>query len=150
MTNRSTAALQAATAAVGDCADTMEAQAAALLRDLPAMPMNDGLRAETLARIAGIKDASGRVTFELALLRSQLAAGQADAAAAVQRLSGMDAAMMTAVASLADVTDRLETAAEQDVTHERAFVLVIEAMGILLQALQQAQAATREVAVVAA
>jgi hypothetical protein len=97
MTSDKQARLRAAIVAVRDCADTMEAQAAGLLKALPT---------------------------------------------AVKRLSAMDATMMAAVAALTDVVDQLESAAERDAQYERAFVLVIETTGVLLQALENARAAT--------
>jgi len=135
--------LRAAIAAVRDCADTMETQAAGLLEALPKVPMNEGLRTSALELSAGLKDASGRVTFELALLQAELAEGKADAATAVQLLAGMDALMMGAVAAMADVADELEKAAERDETNERSFVLVIEATGAMLQGLEKAKATSQ-------
>jgi hypothetical protein len=130
-------------AAVRSCADTMDAQAAGLRQALPAVPMTDELRAAVMGQLAALKDTSGRVSFELALLQSQLADGQADAATVVQRLSGMDAAMLAPMSALADVVDGLESAAERDESHERAFVLVIEAIGVLMQGLERARTATQ-------
>jgi hypothetical protein len=135
--------LLAAIAAVRDCADTMEIQATSLLQALPTMLMDEGLRANALAISAELKDASSRVTFELALLQAELGEGKADAASAVQRLAGMDALMMDAVAAMADVADELETAAERDEANERSFVLVIEATATMLQGIEQAKAATQ-------
>lgn len=135
--------LQAAMGAVRECADTMETQAASLLATLPTVPMDAGLRANALNLSEGLKDASSRVTFELALLQTELVEGKADTATLVQRLSGMDALMMGALASMTDVADELETAAERDEANERAFVLVIEATGVLLQGLEQAKSATQ-------
>ena len=137
------ALLQAAMTAVRDCADTMETQAASLLEVLPTVPMNEELRASALVLSAGLKDASCRVTFELALLQAELGEGKAEAASAVQRLAGMDALMMGAVAAMADVADELEKAAELDETYERSFVLVIEATAAMLQGLEKAKAATQ-------
>jgi hypothetical protein len=137
--------LRAAIAAVRDCADTMETQAAGLLQALPRAAISEELRARALELSAGLKDASGRVTFELALLQTQLGEGKADAPAAVKRLSAMDAAMMSAVAALADVVDQLEKAAEHDGQFEPAFVLVIEATGVMLQGIEQAKVATQAV-----
>jgi hypothetical protein len=149
MTNKSDTQLlvRAAIAAVRGCADTMDAQAAGLQQALPAVPMTDELRTDVMRQVAALKDTSGRVTFELALLQSQLADGQSDDAAAVQRLSGMDAAMLAPMSALADVVEGLESAAERDETHERAFVLVIEAIGILMQGLERARTATQALAV---
>jgi len=114
-----------------------------LLAALPKVPMDEALRASALKLSAGLNDASGRVTFELALLQAELGEGKADAASAVQRLAGMDAVMMGAVAAMADVADELEQAAERDETNERSFVLVIEATATMLQGIDKAKAATQ-------
>ena len=144
MTARDSTTLQrAAIAAVRDCAETMESQAASLLEALPTLPMDEALRASALDLSAGLRDASSRVTFELALLQTELGEGKAEAASAVQRLAGMDALMMSAVAAMADVADELEKSAERDETHERSFVLVIEATAAMLQGLEKAKAATQ-------
>jgi len=142
MTSDKQARLRAAIVAVRNCADTMEAQAAGLLKALPTAAISEGLRANALELTEGLKDASGRVAFELALLQVELADESAEAATAVKRLSAMDATMMAAVAALTDVVDQLERAAERDAQYERAFVLVIETTGVLLQALENARAAT--------
>jgi hypothetical protein len=49
---------------------------------------------------------------------------------------------MDALAAVADLADALEKAAERDEEKERAFVLVIEALGVMLQGLEKAKAAT--------
>ena len=136
------ALLRAAIVAIRHCADAMEAQATGLLEALPKAAISEALRVNAMELTAGLKDASGRVTFELALLRAELADKKAVAATAVKRLSAMDATMMAAVAALTDVVDQLEEAAERDERHEPAFVLMIEATGVLLQALGEARAAT--------
>jgi hypothetical protein len=135
--------LRAAIAAVRDCADTMEAQASDLLQVLPTVPMEEGLRPQALQISAGLKEASSRVTFELALLQTEVSEGKADVATAIDRLSGMDATMMQALAALPDAVDQLEKAAERDEAHEPAFVLVIEATSVMLQGLGTAKAATQ-------
>jgi hypothetical protein len=137
--------LRAAIAAVRDCADTMETQAADLGQALRELAISPDLRANALDLCAGLKDASSRVTFELALLQTQLGEGKVDTAGAVKRLSAMDAAMMTGVAALAAVVDQLEKAAERDEQYEPAFVLVIEATGLMLQGIEQAKVATQAV-----
>ncbi len=139
--------LRVALAAVRDCADTMETQAVSLLEALPTVPMDDELRTRALELNAGLKDASSRVTFELALLQAEMGEGKAEAASAVQRLAGMDAVMMGAVAAMADVADELEKAAELDEVYERSFVLVIVATAAMLQGLEKAKAATQALAV---
>ncbi len=135
--------LRVAIAAVRECADTMETQAASLLQALPAVAIDEDLQATALELSAGLKDASSRVTFELALLQAEAGEGKAAVATAVQRLTGMDATMMEALATLTDVVDRLERAAERDERYEPAFVLVIEATSVMLQGLEKAKAATQ-------
>jgi hypothetical protein len=133
---------RAAIAAVRDCADTIEDRAANLLKSLPDLPMDDALRATVVELGARLRDASSRVTFELALLQAELGEDKADGAAAVNRLSMMDATMMGALEVVPDIVDRLEKAAERDEQYEPAFVMVIEAAGVMLQALDKARAAT--------
>lgn len=132
----------AAVSAVRACADTMQMQAANLLQSLPQVPMDEALRTKALELVTALHDTANRVMFEVALLQTELGEGKADAAAAVSRLSGLDAAMMAKVAAVADVVDQLEKAAEGNEAYERAFVLVIEAVGTLLQTLEQAKEST--------
>ena len=77
--------LRAAMTAVRDCAETMEAQAASLLQALLRLPMDEGLRARAMERVDRLKDASGRVMFELALLQAEVGEGKAEAAKMVER-----------------------------------------------------------------
>ena len=135
--------LRAAIAAVRDCADTMETRATGLLQSLPTAAISEELRVRALELSARLKDASSRVTFELALLQAEIGEGKADTATAVKRLSTMDAAMMSAAAAFADVVDQLEKAAERDEQYEPAFVLVIEATGVMLQGIEKAKTATQ-------
>jgi len=130
------ATFRAALAAARDCADTLEAQAAGVVRALGDVPMDAGLRAQTVEHCATLADRAGRVTFELALLEAESGKNP------VRRLIGLDATMMDALAPLAELADALERAAERDAAQERAFVLVIEATGEMLQALDRARAAT--------
>ena len=134
---------RAAIAAVRDCADTIEDRAANLLKSLPDLPMEDALRATVAELGARLRDASSRVTFELALLQAELGEDKVDDAAAVNRLSMMDAAMMGALEAVPDIVDQLEHSAERDEQYEPAFVLVIEAAGVMLQSLDTAKAATQ-------
>lgn len=136
--------LRAAIAAVRDCAETMETEATGLLQALPTVAILEDVRANALELSAGLKDASSRVMFELALLQTELGEGKVDAATVVERLSAMDAAMMSAVAASADIVDQLEQAAERDEQYEPAFHLVIEATGVLMHSLEKARAATEE------
>jgi hypothetical protein len=132
----------AAVTAVRACADTMQTQSDSLKRSLADVSMEATLRARALELSAALKDTSNRVMFELALLQSELGEGKVDAAATLQRLSGLDAAMMAVVAGATDLVDQLEKAAERDEEQEPAFVLMIDAVGILLQELERASAAT--------
>jgi hypothetical protein len=136
------AAIRAAMAAARDCADEMEAQAGSLLAAVTDVPMDAALRARTVELCAKLKDQAGRVTFELALLETELGMAERPDAASVRRLVGLDATMMEALAPLAELADQLESAAERDPEQEQAFVLVIEAAGVMLQRLEQARDAT--------
>ena len=133
---------RAAIAAVRDCADTIEERSAKLLQSLQDVTVEESLRATVVDLGARLRDASSRVTFELALLQAELREDKVDGAAAVNRLSMMDATMMSALEAVPDIVDRLEKSAERDEQFEPAFVLVIEAAGVMLQALDKARAAT--------
>jgi hypothetical protein len=134
--------LRAAVAAVRDCADTLEQGAVSLMQSLQDVSMEDRLRAAVVDLGARLSDASSRVTFELALLQTELGEEKADVETAVQRLSTMDATMMSALEAVPDIVDQLEKSAERDEQYEPAFVLVIEAAGVMLQSLEKARAAT--------
>lgn len=134
--------LRSAVAEVRDCADTLEQGAVSLNQSLPGVPMEKGLRSTVADLCERLRDASSRVTFELALLQTELGEEKADAETAVQRLSSMDATMMSALETVPDVVDQLEKSAERDEQYEPAFVLVIEAAGVMLQSLERARAAT--------
>ena len=136
------AILSAALAAARDCADTMEAQAANLVGTVADVPMDAVLRAQTVELCATLKDRAGRVTFELALLEAELSKGEPPGKDIVRRLVGVEATMMEAIAPLAELADALERAAERDPAQERAFVLVIEATGVMLQGIDRAREAT--------
>jgi hypothetical protein len=137
---------RAAIAAVRDCADTIEDRAANLMKSLPDVPMEDALRVTVVELGTRLRDASSRVTFELALLQAELGEDKVDDAGAVNRLSMMDATMMGALEAVPDIADQLEHSAERDEQYEPAFVLVIEAAGVMLQALEKARAATLRMA----
>ena len=147
MTNDRQTLPRVAMAAVRKCADTMEAQAERLLRALPDVATSEELQSTARRLSAGLKDTSGRVNFELALLQTELVEGKADAATAMRSLSRMDATMMGALDGVADLVDRLEGAAEEDENYEAAFVLVIEAAGVMLQSFENARAATQALGV---
>jgi ABC-type transporter Mla subunit MlaD len=133
----------AALAAVRDCAAQMDEYSERLLKVLPTTPMDEALRTTAVGMSANLKDTAGRVTFEVALLQAQLGEAKANAANVIQALSSMDATMMGALASAADVVDELEKAAELDERNEQPFVLLIEATGVMLQGLERAKAATQ-------
>ena len=134
----------AALAAVRDCAEQMENRADNLMQALPAITMDEALRVTSLETSAALKDTAGRVEFEVALLQAQLGEGKADVANVVRALSSMDASIMSALASAADVVDELEKAAEHDERNEPPFVMMIEATGVMLQGLEKAKVATEE------
>jgi hypothetical protein len=141
-TQQDTKAAMAAVAAVRACADTMQNQADSLMRSLPDVPMDATLRAKALELGAALKDISSRVMFELALLQTEMGGGNADAVSTLRCLSGLDAAMMAVLADATDLVDQMEKTAERDEQQEPAFVLVIDAVGILLQELERARTAT--------
>jgi hypothetical protein len=132
----------AAMTAARDCADTLDAQATHLVGSLAEVPMDGGLRAQAVEHCATLKDRAGRVAFELALLEAEVGQGERPGQDAVRRLVGLEATMMEALAPLAELSDALERAAERDIAQELAFVLVIEATGVMLQGLDRARAAT--------
>lgn len=134
--------MRAAMAAVRDCADTMEAEADSLSLALPELSIDEEFRAAVLKLSSGLKDTAGRVTFELALLQTQIDAGQVDAATVVQRLSNLDATMMTALDASTDVVSQLEKAAERDEALEPAFALLMQATRVMLRKFGTARAAT--------
>ena len=136
------AAIRAAMAAARDCADTMETQAANLAGAAADVPMDAALRAQTVEHCATLKDRAGRAMFELALLEAELAKGGPPTEETVRRLIGVEATMMEALAPLAELADALELAAERDPAQEQAFVLVIEATGVMLQGIDRAREAT--------
>ena len=76
------------------------------------------------------------------MLEADLANGGPAGEDAVRRLVSVEANMMEALAPLAELADALERAAERDPEQERAFVLVIEATGVMLQGLDSAREAT--------
>ena len=142
MTGKERARIREALAAVRHCANTMDDQAGSLLDALPTVKMDADLRTSTAELSSNLKDVAARVTFELALLDAQAGAPESGVATVAQRLIDLDATIMEALAPVADLADRLESAAERDDAHEPAFVLVIDAAGALLQSLKKANAAT--------
>ena len=141
MVGATNAAMRAVMTVVRECADTMDAQAKGLREALAAVPMGAPLRTKAVDLCAGLTDTAGRVTFELALMASEWSGDQSERAGVVQHLVGLEAAMMDALAQLTELADELESAAERDEQNERAFVLVIEATGVMLQGLEKARAA---------
>ena len=135
--------VQDAVGRVRDCAVQMEASASDLLAQLPHVRMDEALRADATGSTATLKDTAGRALFELALLQAEFGQGAADVGSVLRTLSGVDATMMEALAAFTDLVDRLEGAAERDEANERAFVLVIEAAGLMMQRLERAKAATQ-------
>lgn len=122
----------------------METQAVSLGQALPTLSLPAVLRATATESVAVLRETSGRVTFATSLLQAELAAKgrPVDAAVVVQGLAQMDAAMLMAVSPMADLVERLERAAEADEACEPAFVAVIEAVGMMLEAVERARSAT--------
>lgn len=133
----------AAMSAIRECADTMTSQAEVLQRALPDLVMEDSLRANARQWSESLNDTSQRVMFEIALLQAELSEGGADPAAVLQRLSGLDAAMMDVVAVSTELVEQLEKAAERDEAQEPAFVVVLEMVARLMAGCESAQLATR-------
>jgi hypothetical protein len=133
----------AAISAIRECADTMTSQAEGLQRALPGLVMEDSLRANARQWSESLNDTSQRVMFEIALLQAELSEGGADPAAVLQRLSGLDAAMMDVVAVSTELVEQLEKAAERDEAQEPAFVVVLEMVARLMAGCESAQLATR-------
>jgi hypothetical protein len=133
----------AAMSAIRECADTMTSQAEGLQRALPGLVMEDSLRANARQWSESLNDTSQRVMFEIALLQAELSEGGADPAAVLQRLSGLDAAMMDVVAVSTELAEQLEKAAERDEAQEPAFVVVLEMVARLMAGCESAQLATR-------
>lgn len=136
--------LQAAMAAIRGCADTMDERAAGLAESLTTAAIGERLRLSAIERCAGLRDASSRVTFELALLDAEVQEASADASDAVRRLSAMDATLLSAVAAMTEIVDQLESVAENDDRLEPVYVRVVEAVGAVLQVLEKAKAATQQ------
>ena len=136
--------VQAAVAAVRDCADSLGERAEALRRALPVLRMDGRLRASATELSSTLGDTSVRVKAELAVLQSEIGDGRADAAAVAPRLAGLDQAMTQAVAAAAELAEALEAATKRDETNGPAFELVIEAVGQLLQDLARAEAETHK------
>jgi len=65
-----------------------------VVRALPELSMDEGLRQAVLEWSAGLNDTAARVMFELRCCRSSCE-GKANVATAVQRLSNLDSTMMT-------------------------------------------------------
>lgn len=135
--------LPAALAAVAECANALVSEAARLQGQLPVLSVTADLQDEiralgrTLAR-----EGEGAVGV-LQELRSATESGALNAAEVVRVLTEIEARMMNELAQLADLSGRLEKAAEADERVEASFVLVIETAGLLLQRFQAAQEATQ-------
>lgn len=136
--------VQAAVAAVRNCADSLGERAAILRRALPAVRMDGRLRTGAAALGTTLSDTSVHVRAELAVLEGEIGDGRADAATVAPRLADLDQAMTRAVAAAAELAEALEAAAKRDETNGPAFELVIEAVGLLLQDLARAEAETHK------
>jgi arsenate reductase len=141
-TRKQRARQQAAIGAVRDCAQLIETQAGDLLQALPSLELDRRPRAALGIHCAALGDTARRVQFEIALLQQQLADGQEADAGALQRLTQLEATIMSGLAGFTDVVDALEAAAEHDEKQEPAFGRVMETLAALLHKFQDAKTAT--------
>ncbi len=128
----------AATAAIRHCADAIGTQAESLLRAAAALPMEPSLRAATLELGNALRDAAARVLFEVALMHGEPGRGGVDDDS-VQRMVGLEATLMGALAPIADIAERLESSAERNPEYEAAYVSVVESAGAMLRLFADAQ-----------
>jgi chromosome condensin MukBEF ATPase and DNA-binding subunit MukB len=135
--------LPAALAAVTECATAVVAEAARLQAKLPALPVPAELQDDARARVRTLAQAGEGAAGVLQELQSATDSGALNAAEVVRVLTEIEARVMNELAQLAELSDRLEKAAETDERVEPSFVLVIETAGRLLQRFQAAQGATQ-------
>ena len=135
--------LPAAMAAVTECAARMSTEATQLQERLRTLLLPEPLAEEVPALVLALDAEAVGALGVLKELRPATESGYLNAADVLRVLTEIDARMMGALSSLVDLSGRLEKAAEVDERCERAFVLVIEAAGRLLEGFKPAQAATR-------
>jgi hypothetical protein len=135
--------LPAALAAVTECATAVVAEAARLQAKLPALPVPAELQDDVRARVRTLAEEGEGAAGVLQELQTATESGALNAAEVVRVLTEIEARMMNELAQLAELSDRLEKAAEMDERVEPSFVLVIEAAGRLLKRFQSAQEATQ-------
>jgi hypothetical protein len=133
---------QAAFDALRECAQVIETRSSGLLAAVASWEMDGGPRRSITDLCTAATDTSRRVLFELALLQQQLADGQETAASVLQRLTQLEATIMSGLSGFADVVDELETEAERDERIEPAFTGSIETLGEMMRVFQQAKTAT--------
>lgn len=135
--------LRAAIAAVTECAAEMLAEAGNLQEQLKPLWVPEPLAEETHALALTLDAEAVGALGVLKELRSATESGTLNGAEVQRVLTEIDARLIGALGGLADLSGRLEKAAETEERLEPAFVLVIEAAGRLLAGFQSAQAATR-------
>lgn len=135
--------LPAALAAVTECATALVSEAARLQGQLPVLSVPTELQDEVRARVRTLGREGEGAAGVLQEVRSATESGALNAAEVVRVLTEIEARMMNELAQFADLSGRLEKAAEADERVESAFVLVIETAGLLLQRFQAAQEATQ-------
>ena len=135
--------LPAAMAAVTECAAQVQTEATSLQEQLKTLRVPALLSDEAAALALSLDAEAVGALAVLQELRPATASGYLNAAEVLRVLTEIDARLIGALAGLADLSGRLEKAAETDERCEPAFVLVIETAGRLLQRFQQAQAATQ-------
>ena len=135
--------LPAAMAAVTECAAQVQAEATGLQEQLKTMRVPVLLSDEASALALSLDAEAVGALAVLQELRAATQSGYLNAAEVLRVLTEIDARLIGVLAGLADLSGRLEKAAETDARCEPAFVLVIETAGRLLRMFQQAQAATQ-------
>jgi chromosome condensin MukBEF ATPase and DNA-binding subunit MukB len=135
--------LPAAIAAVTECATSVVAEVARLHAKLPTLPVPAELQEDVRALARTLAQAGEGAAGVLQELQSATESGALNAAEVVRVLTEIEARVMNELAQLAELSDRLEKAAETDERVEPSFVLVIETAGRLLQRFQAAQEATQ-------
>jgi hypothetical protein len=135
--------LQAAIAAVTDCAAQMVTEATGLQERLKSLRVPEPLGDEAQALALSLDAEAVGALGVLKELRSATESGYLNGAEVLRVLTEIDTRLIGTLGGLADLSGRLEKAAETDERLEPAFVVVIEAAGRLLEEFQSAQAATR-------
>ena len=143
MNEKTRGTMESAMAAVTECAAQVQAEATSMQEQLKTLRVPALLSDEASALALSLDAEAVGALAVLQELRAATDSGYLNAAEVLRVLTEIDARLIGALAGLADLSGRLEKAAETDERCEPAFVLVIETAGRLLQRFQQAQGATQ-------